>query len=168
MRKLTILKSIIDFVWILSCIPILIFGLGLVIYIFFNADFLSVMEIEGFNSDLPLWLKQITVLIFYIIACSVIYALFLFRKTLRYFQKRKPFHSYVINTYNTIGKILVVIGLCSMLMMLTMSLISSSKLVIGLGVSPYLVMIALGLFFMVLSELFRVAREAKQDSELSI
>ncbi|TYB78879.1 DUF2975 domain-containing protein [Bizionia myxarmorum] len=168
MRKLIILNTIIDFIWILSCIPILILGFGFIIYMFFNPEILEIWQTNGFDSNAPIWIKQFATVIFYGIACGLIFAVFLFRKTLCYFRRKKPFDSYVIESYNTIGKILIGLSLFSMVFMFMMQLVFNSKLVIDLGVSPYLLLLSLGLFFMVLSESFKIAKHAKNDSELTI
>ena len=39
---------------------------------------------------------------------------------------------------------------------------------INLGLTPYLILICLGLFFMVLSEVFKVAKHAKEENELTV
>lgn len=168
MRKLIILNTIIDFIWILSCIPLLILGFGLIIYMFFNPGILEIWQNSGFDSDAPIWIKQFAIMVFYGIACGLIYVVFLFRKTLRYFRKKKPFDAFVIESYNTMGKILISLSLFSMVFMFAIQLVFNTKLVLGLGVSPHLLLLSLGLFFMVLSESFKIAKQAKHDSELTI
>lgn len=168
MRKLIILKTVIDFIWILSCLPILILGFAFSIYMFFNTEILELTRFAGMETEAPVWQKQLFIIIGYGIICGFIYAIFLFRKTLRLFQQRKPFDSYVIETYNKMGKILIGLSIASMIGIFIIRIVFTSKIEFTLGLSPYLLIMSLGLFFMVLSEAFKIAKQAQQDSELSI
>lgn len=168
MRKLIILKTLIDFIWILSCIPILILGFAFSIYMFFNTDILELTRFAGIETEAPMWQIQLFIIVGYGIICGFIYAIFLFRKTLRLFQQRNPFDSYVIETYNKMGKILIGLSIISMICVFIVRIVFTSKIEFTLGLSPYLLLMSLGLFFMVLSESFKIAKHAKQDSELSI
>jgi hypothetical protein len=47
-------------------------------------------------------------------------------------------------------------------------LLYKSKFEIDLSFSPFILTLALGLFFMVLSEVFKIARTAKEENELTI
>ncbi|SFN44778.1 Protein of unknown function [Bizionia echini] len=168
MRKLMILKSVIDFIWILSCIPILILGFAFSIYMFFNTEILELTRFTGFEIEAPVWQKQLFIILGYSIVCGFIYVIFLFRKTLRLFQQRRPFDSYVIETYNKMGKVLIGLSIASMIGVFILRIVFTSKIEFTLGLSPYLLIMSLGLFFMVLSESFKIAKQAQQDSELSI
>jgi hypothetical protein len=91
-----------------------------------------------------------------------------FRKTLRYFQKVKPFHDEVIANFYKIGYLLTGIGLGSSVLFFLMRILFENKFKIHLGLSPYLMLVCLGLFFMVLSEVFKVAKHAKEENELTV
>ena len=113
MRKLNILKAIVDFVWIMTIITILpiITFLG---YIFFNDEPLGIpITLNGVEIDV-VDLKTKVLLIFIALAVlQVVYSLFLFRKILRSFQKLKIFDLEVIKNLNTIGILLLISALFS-------------------------------------------------------
>jgi hypothetical protein len=97
-----------------------------------------------------------------------IYFIYIFIKTLRYFQQVKPFHIDVINNFNKIGRLFSVIGIAGSLLFFVARLILKNEFKIHFGLSPYLLLICLGLFFMILSEVFKVAKHAKEENELTI
>lgn len=99
---------------------------------------------------------------------SSIYGLYLFRKTLRHFQKGQAFNLYVINTFHKIGWIFTIAAILSSTMLFLLRLTLESTFSINFGITPYLVLMCLGLFFMALSETFRVARIQKQENDLTI
>jgi hypothetical protein len=167
MKKLIILKSLIDFIWIIICIPSLLLLVFCAIYIFVEPESLNlVFDIDKQNTSAIA--VQIFGLLFIVLAFGTIYCVYLFRKTLRYFQKVKPFHSDVINNFYRIGYLLSGIGLLSSILFFVSRLFFKSEFKINLGLSPYIMLICLGLFFMVLSEVFKVAKRAKEENELTI
>jgi uncharacterized membrane protein len=110
---------------------------------------------------------------FYVFLMSVtaylgIYCFYIFRKTLRYFQQVKPFHMQVIQNFYKIGWLLSVIGITGGIVFFIGYIFLKHQIKVNLGFSPYLTLICLGLFFMVLSELFKVAKTAKDENELTI
>jgi hypothetical protein len=166
MRKLIILKSLVDFVWIISCIPMMGILLFFSVYIFINPESLrAILDIEVDNTSI---IAQIFTLLLIIICFVGIYCVYLFRKTLRYFQQVKPFHIYVIKNFYKIGYLLVIIGFGGTILFFVAQLVLKSELKINLGMSPYVMLICLGLFFMVLSEVFKVAKHVKEENELTI
>ncbi len=169
MRKLIILKSLVDFIWIVSCIP----GIGLVlffmVFMFVNPE--SLHLIFDIDDSVLLTSKlntQIFGLVIATLALVGIYCFYLFRKTLRYFQQIKPFHEVVITNFYKIGYLLSAIGLTGTLVIFFARLVIKNEFKINFGFSPYVLLICLGLFFMVLSEVFKVAKHAKEENELTI
>ncbi|MGJ8549032.1 DUF2975 domain-containing protein [Winogradskyella wichelsiae] len=169
MRKLIILKSLIDFVWIVTCIPAILICLFLMVYMFVDPEFLNLfVDVDDSifeTSTLPI---QMFGLVFMVLALATIYCVYLFRKTLRYFQKVKPFHMDVIVNFYKIGYLLTSVGIASSVLVFVGQLVFKSQLKINLGLSPYVMLICLGLFFMVLSEVFKVAKYAKEENDLTV
>jgi hypothetical protein len=59
-------------------------------------------------------------------------------------------------------------GISSSILFFVFRLFSDSKFQMSLGLTPYIFVICLGLFFMILSEVFMVAKHAKDENELTI
>ncbi len=168
MRKLVILKSLIDFLWIITCIPLIPIMLFFSVYMFFNDNILKIFNVLEEGVIITPWSLKVLVLLVMSLVLISIYSLYLFRKTLRYFQQRKPFDSYVIKTYNKIGNLLLFSGIVGSILNFIFLLVFKGKFMINIGLSPYLFVICLGLFFMVLSETFKIAKTAKEENELTI
>lgn len=169
MRKLIILKSIVDFVWILGCIPIIFFLPIFYVYGFFEPDAYTIL-FEGNKAQIAYTsvFIQCTMLLFIVLTFTSIYSFYLFRKTLRFFSKAKPFHIDVIKNFRKIGILLVISGTLGSMLSFITSIIIKNELKLNLGLSPYLIILCLGLFFMVLSEVFKVAKHAKEENELTV
>jgi hypothetical protein len=74
------------------------------------------------------------------------------------------------NTYQLLDKIgnLVMLSASIYLISDLLGSFSKSKIGINLGFGPFLYLMALGLFFKVLSEVFIIGKRIKEDSELTI
>lgn len=168
MKKLNILIALINFLWFITCIPIIALILFFSIYMFINPEVLNIIKVSGESIVESNWLLQLLILLTMGLILVCIYAFYLFRETLRYFRRRKPFDDFVINTYSRIGSLLLVLGILGTISAFIFPLYLESKLTISLGISPYLSTVCLGLFFMVLSETFKIAKKAKQENDLTI
>ena len=169
MRKLVILKSLIDFIWIVTCIPMVLILLFLAVYMFVNPEILNlIFETDDNLIEFSPIIVQTFGLLFIALGFCTIYCVYVFRKTLRYFQRVKPFHDDVIANFYKIGYLLTGIGIGSSLLLFLIPIWFESKFKIHLGLSPYLMLVCLGLFFMVLSEVFKVAEHAKEENELTV
>ena len=169
MKKLTILKNLMDLIWIVTCIPLIFMLVFFAIYIFVKPDILTIVfGNDAFKANSSIILMQMLGLFFTGLALITIYCLYLFRKTLRYFQKVKPFDNAVIINFFTIGKLLTISGVLGAALTFLSYMFLLHKLKIHLGLSPQLILICLGLFFMILSEVFKIAKYAKEENDLTI
>ena len=167
MKKLNILKIIIDFLWIISW-PIIIIILFIIPYIFISEDFTSIpIKINGdiiapnnMTSKIILSIMSVSILL-------VLYCLNLFKKTLRFFTQRKMFDNMVLKNLNTIGKLLIVFSITNIICSFIYNL-NSNKINIEISISPLILILCLGLFFMVLSEIFELAKNAKEENDLTV
>jgi len=169
MRKLLVIKTLVDYIWIITCIPLIPILLFLSIYIFFTNDpwvnWLSFENINGSVNSIELKIYSLFLILF---ALTMIYCVYLFRNTLRKFQQRKPFDTLVIHTYKKLGKIMVISGIVITVISFGFKIYYLSKLQLYFGITPYLTVIGLGLFFLILSEVFYIAKTAKEENELTI
>ncbi|WP_341220341.1 DUF2975 domain-containing protein [Polaribacter atrinae] len=167
MRKINILKAIVDLLWILS-MPIVLVIIGFSIAVFFVdlGDLNIKINSIGLNTD-TLFSKTLLVVsaLNYLL---IVAALYFFKKVLNHFIRVKIFEEKVISSFKKMGNLLFISGIIS----LTISMISRfyflQKVTLEFGLNQHLVIICLGLFFLVLSEIFKVAKNQKQENDLTI
>ena len=170
MRKIDFLKRLVDFTWYFICIPVIFVCLIGIIQAITNnnsQNFLLLIDIEVFKEQ-PEYYVRIFVLIYCLLVLIGTYSIYLFRSTIKYFMKEKPFHENVINNFNRIGRLLVFLGIASIVLIFISGLLFFGKFKFSLGANPYFFIICFGVFFMVLSEVFKIAKKAKQENELTI
>ena len=168
-RKLNILKSLVDFVWIVTCIPLIGLLLFFSVFIFVDTEVIDfIFEVDDAPLDASMFSAQIFILLGVGLSFLGIYCFYLFRKTLRYFQRVKPFHIDVIDNFNRIGLLLTIIGISGAVLHFLAQLILTSQFKVYVGISPQIMITCLGLFFMVLSEVFKIAKAAKEENELTV
>ena len=167
MRKLSILKAIIDLLYYIS-IPILIIVFLLIPYILLGDETSSLpIKINGqtLTSD------DVESKLFFLIGITsyllIIYCIYLFRKILALFVKTDVFNKEVITNFNKIGMLIIIYALINLLCSFLYD-ISNKDISLELGSSPYLIMLCLGLFFMVLSEIFKITKSQKEEIELTV
>lgn len=169
MRKIKLLKAIVDFIWWISIIGLITFFfilVGILIgFIPISPNFrYSINKMDTEN----LTIFQQTVLItLNLINLLIIYSLYLFRQIVHNFNSLKIFESLIIKSFNRIGVCLIIVGLANILSDFLTYLFNSSihiKLEFGVGIGC----ISLGLFSIILSEIFAIAKRTKQENDLTI
>jgi len=168
MRKLFVLKAVVDFGWIVFCIPSILLLSVFSVYMFFDDSIFSEIKINSLTIDNPSLQIKLLILTAVVLVLFLFYCVFLFRKTIRFFQRGNPFDAYVINTYNKIGIILVITGISGALLTVVFWSIIKENIEVRLGISPTLFIIGLGLFFMILSETFKISKHAKEENDLTV
>ena len=167
MRKLNILKAIVDFICIMSfiAIPPLIFLFGHVLIV----DELIGSPIKLNGVEINVIDQQTKILLVFIVlaALLMIYGLYLFRKILLSFQKLKIFDLEVIKNFNKIGILILIASLLSGIPAFIVKLLQREAS-IEIGLNPFVLLFCLGLFFMVLSEVFMIAKIQKEENDLTV
>lgn len=167
MRKINILKAIVDLIWIFS-MPIVLVILGFSIALFFvDLGELNIkINSVNFNSD-TLFSKTLLVIsaLNYLL---IIAALYFFRKILNYFIRVKIFEETVIKSFKKTGNLLSVSGIISLTISMISKIYFDQKIALEFGLNQHLVIICLGLFFLILSEVFKIAKNQKQENDLTI
>jgi hypothetical protein len=167
MRKLSILKAIVDLLWIFST-PIILILLSFSIAIFFIdlSEFNIEMNSVNFNEN-----DMLSKVLFAISSLNyllIITALYFFRKVLNYFIRVKIFEETVIKLFQKIGNLLIVSGFISLTISIISTIYFEQKVTLEFSLNQHLVIICLGLFFLILSEIFKIAASAKQENDLTI
>ena len=167
MRKLIFLKTIVEYLWIMSIIafPLLIVFIGFVL--FSNEPIDIPINISGIKINADTSLGKIGLVLSMVNFGIVLFALYNFKSLLNNFRKKIIFEE---NTYQLLDKIgnLVMLSASIYLISDLLGSFSKSKIGINLGFGPFLYLMALGLFFKVLSEVFIIGKRIKEDSELTI
>lgn len=170
MRKLHILKTLIDFFFII----LILSSLGIII--FFS---ITLFEAESFELPFTIYnrtytmgdTREMIVVAFAIISYGLfVYTIYMFKRIVRLFIQTKIFHEYVILSFNRIG-------ICFMLICATVHL---PRLIIKPGpgnihfdlmgslFNSFWFLLIIGLFFMVLSSIFKIAKHAREENELTV
>jgi len=167
MKKLNLLKAIVDFVCIMLfiAVPLLLIFIGIV---FISNESLNIpIKINGLEVNITDINSKILLLFLILSSLFLIYGLFLFRKVLRLFQQRRIFDFEVINGFKKIGFTLVISSLLSGIPDFILKIINREA-TFEIGLSPFVMIFCLGLFFLVLSEVFIIAKNQKEENELTI
>lgn len=167
MKKLNILRHIIDALWIVSMVfvPILLFYM---IAIFFTDDFNIGFKINENKTETFNLLEKIILAINMAVYLWYIYALFLFKKIIREFIKTNIFGDKIIKLLNKIGVILTFGTLILIVSNFVFEIYEKGMFQIGISLSGNIITLCLGLFFMVLSEIFTISNQLKQENDLTI
>lgn len=168
MKKLNILKTIVDLFWILS-IPFIPIVLLVIPYILFvdNSNYLDI-HISGFRIktiDFPTKILIITKMVSELI---LIYCVYIFGRILEYFQRNKVFDEFVLKNFNKMGVLLVVSSFIMGIPSILYEVFYAENVTITFGFTPFILLLCLGFFFMILSEIFKISRNMKEENELTI
>lgn len=167
MRKLNLLKTIIDFIWIIALItiPFLLFFIGYLLIS--NEPFDVPIKVNGieitvldFNAKIVLFFATLSYIV-------VLYSLYLIKKLLRLFQLKVIFDDKIIFYFNRIGNLFILSGFVSGIPAFFYK-IAQGEIKIEIGTNPFLYLISLGLFFTVLAEVFKMGKQLKDENELTI
>lgn len=167
MKKLNLLKSIVDYIWIMSliCYPFIIF-FSVMLLIEKEAFDIS-MYIMGASVDLSTGLGKMVLIINVLNFGLLLFALSFFRKLLNKFSKRIIFDDEIGFLLNKIGSVIIVASIVYLISDFIIRF-SNSKVEIQFGYGLFLYLLALGLFFKVLSEVFTIGKRIKEENELTI
>ena len=170
MRKIHILKAIVDFIWFVSIpiIPIIIIAIPLLFMFDGFGDFTVNMNDIKLNMSTIEMPVKIFLTISIILLLLIFYSIYLFRKVLSYFLRLRIFDNFVILSFSKIGNLLVVSSLLSMIVKFIFRAYYLEQVRFEIGVNTQIVILCLGLFFMVLSEIFKISKTMKQENDLTI
>lgn len=169
MKKLNLLKTLLDlfyFFTLLTVVLITVFG----IMALFGDEAIP-LKIKGEEITVSGWSEKLLVVILMISFFCFIYAILLLRKVVGYFVKREIFDEKVIENLNKIGKFLIAAALLQNIPLFVYKMVVRNHVGFEFGIDGFdslLLAVGLGLFFMVLSEVFKIAKNFKEDSELSV
>ena len=170
MKKINILKTIVDLLWIFS-MPVVLIIIGISFTTFFIdlsdlSDLSITINTLDFNPNSTL--SKILFVISSLNYLLLIVALYFFRKVVTNFVRVRVFEELVISSFKKIGNLLTFSGFISLIISIIGKIYFEQKVSLEFGLNQHLVIICLGLFFLVLSEIFKIAKNAKQENDLTI
>lgn len=170
MRKLQILKTCLDFLYFFGIIALAGMSIFVIMALLGESDL--PVKVRGQEIVIGDWMTKI-LLVFLVASGAVfLYAIMLLRRTLGFFKKREIFHPQVAVNFNRIGWCIVASALLTGVPMLIHNAVhrepTGFEISAGLGMDSFLMSIALGLLFMVISEAFNIGARLKDENELTI
>lgn len=170
MKKLNYLKKSLDFFYFACFIPVLIM-LADYSRILFNHNEILPINISGFEFTFIDTTVKIVISFTVISVFLFLYTISLLRKVILHFIKNEIFSDEVILLLNKIGKILISTILIKGIPLIIYKILTSNN-AIETNHKHYFDFhfsgIGLGLFFMVLSEVFKIAKNLKEENELTV
>ena len=167
MKKINILKAIVDLLWIFS-MPVVLIIIGVSFTTFFvDLSDLNI-ELNTININQNDLFSKILFVVSSLNYLLLIVALYFFRKVLTNFIRVRIFEEVVISFFKKIGNLLTFSGFISLIISIIGKIYFEQKVSLEFGLNQHLVLICLGLFFLVLSEIFKIAKNAKQENNLTI
>jgi len=148
--------------------PAILMIIGLVVILFFSDLGDLNLKINSVNFNSNDIVSKILLAISALNYLLIITALYFFRKALHMFLRVKIFDDIVIKSFHKIGKLLAISGIISLTISLFHRTYFEQKVSLELGLNQHVIIICLGLFFMVLSEIFKIAKNTKQENDLTI
>ena len=166
MRKLNFLKGIVEFVWItmLITIPFLLFFIVMVVI---DSEPLDVpIKVNGTILEVVDLRTKVLFGFLCISASLIIYGLFLFRKLLRLFQLKIIFDLEIVILMKRLGFVIILSALLGGIPNFILEIVKNN-ISLSLGLNPFVLLFSLGLFFLVLSEVFVIAKHLKEENDLT-
>ncbi|WP_329805908.1 DUF2975 domain-containing protein [Flavobacterium facile] len=167
MRKLNFLKTIVDYLWMISLITYPLLLLFSIITIFNNEVFDVPIKLYGNEVILDSVIHKIGFLILVSGFSLVILAIYNFRKLLRLLQEKKIFETETSSLFYKIGQLIIYFSFIDIIVETILNL-SKNNVILNIGFGTFLSFLSLGLFFIVLSEVFKIGQKIKEQNELTI
>lgn len=169
MKKLNLLKNVLDLFWVLSIFTL--FGIVILAFLFFISNDMVPITIKStVITKVDIYAK---VLVFIQLIALILFlaSIYYLRKIVLCFQKMEIFTIEVISYLNRIGKFLIWYAILSNGSLLLYQAIVRKKAALEINFGSYdsfLVCLSLGLFFMVLSKVFTISKNLKSENDLTI
>ena len=167
MKKLNFLKTIVDYVWIMSIIAYPLLIVFCILLLTSNEPIDIPIKISENLIELDNIWNKIGLIISLLNFGLILYALYNFKIVLLNFKNKLIFEVETCNVLDKIGNLIIYSSVLYVITELLL-LISKNTVSIQIGFGPFLYLIALGLFFKVLSEVFVIGKRIKEENELTI
>ena len=169
MKKLKLLKTILDLAYFFIIVAAV--GMLILIPIIFSKGAELPITIKGQQLIVDNLAARVLLIALSVSTALFFYAIFLFREAVKFFVKRDIFNDAVSMYLNECGIFIVASSLLSTLSMFVYNMIGRNNVGLEFGVGgfdSFLLSISLGLFFMVLAEVFKIAKNLKDENSMII
>ncbi len=169
MKRLAFLRILINILFLI-CMLIVFFGLPLILILTFSPKSVP-FNFNGHALEASSFELFFLMLVLYLGHCAFTYAIYLFGKTLALFSKKIIFDDKVVVMLDQAGKSFVVAGMLWIIPPFFYRLLAKTAADGHLDFSGFdstLFVVCLGLFFMVLSEVFLMAKNMKEENDLTV
>ncbi|MCG2612190.1 DUF2975 domain-containing protein [Flavobacterium sp. SM15] len=172
MRKLNLLKSFISIFFLLQCIGIMAVLIFAVVILCQKGDLDFPININGNKVEIIDFPTKIAIIFVCFGYAAFVYGIYLFKQILELFALRIIFDDRIINNFNKIGKAFVVATVLTQIPIFILKINGQKRdadfnFTSG-GFDSFLFTTGLALFFMVLSEVFKIAKNMKEENELTV
>lgn len=160
MRKIFILKTILDVIFIMSFFTV------------FSLLFMPFLEehvkINGYDVETKTIAGKIVLFFSSVAYLAFFYVLYLFRQIAYWLLRRKIFDKKITNNLNKIGFLLILITILIEIPMLYYNITTRKNVEYGIRIYSTFFSIAIGLFFMIVSKIVEISISLKEENELTI
>ena len=169
MKKLKLLKLITDIFWFGLLLGLIIITISFFVSYTSQATGFSSLEFKGKLINEYDVLQLAGLIFFEASQVLLIYVVYLFRRIVHLFYKAKYFDNAVVMNFEKMGKVLIIIAvLGSLEKYLVPILMNEEKYKIFILKSEDLIFLGVGFFSLLLSEIFKVSKNLKQENDLTI
>ncbi|MGB0890962.1 MAG: DUF2975 domain-containing protein [Flavobacteriaceae bacterium] len=167
MRKIKTLRIIVDIIWIISIVGLILVAV-IGVYAFLSGGLSDNFKFNGIETSKLSKLNLFLIIFLNAFNLLIYYCIYLFREIVHAFDNLKVFSKTVIDNFNKIGFILILVGIINTVNSLLTTLVYekfSSSFSLNWNT---LGLVALGLFCSVLSEIFKISKNLKKENDLTI
>ncbi|HSD15207.1 MAG TPA: DUF2975 domain-containing protein [Flavobacterium sp.] len=172
MKKLNMLKGFISLFFFLQIIGIIGSLVLATIFLFQEGDLDMPLKINGTTIQVIDFPTKIAVIFVCFGYAAFVYGIYLFKQILELFSQRIIFDDRIIINFNKIGKCFLATTLLTAVPAFILEIIDENRTsninFTSGGFDSILFTVGLALFFMVLSEVFKIAKSMKEENELTV
>lgn len=171
MRPPILLKTILNIYFIFSAFSLIVFLISLII-IFFTGTDLPFVSIENPPQNINKFALWRLILTEVIKTFTFVYGLYVLRKLIRSFFRKKLYTKLQIASLNLSGRLICLSVIFGAISEFLKRIIVDSRISLNFGMeltfSSFWIILAFGIFLIFLSKVFENARLLKQENELTI
>lgn len=170
MSKLSVLKACVDFIYLIGILTaggMLIFS-GMII----AGNEEVTLKMNGYDITVNDWPSKGLLVLAMVSLGLFLYAIYLLRETVALFRKRIIFDGRVVVNFERIGWCIVTSTLISHVPLFVFNMIRRNnrdfEISGNMSMDSFLVSIALGILFMVISQAFSAGQRLREENELTV